>query len=216
MIQLQLHDISLLSILLPGGMVFLSWKKHLTPLRIISVFILFTLVLEFVAKYYHWQGKNNLFLFHLFTTGETIFLFLYFRATYEKIQVKRILETVLLLFLALSVWNIVNREPLNVYPSTQRYTECILMMVLSIYFFVELFQKSQVTNLIHYPHYWLVSGFLLYFAGTFFLNIVGEIAITTDKLGFSAYDIHSVLNIFLNVIYTTVLWMSKRASISGR
>lgn len=214
--MIELDKISLYSILLPSGMVFLTWNKLPVSFKIISVFILFTMILEFIAKYYHWQGKNNLFLFHLFTSGETIFLFFYFRSLFEKNLIKRILEVVLLLFMIFTVWNIFEREPLDVFPSTQRYTECILMMLLSICFFVVLFQKSQVTNLVHYPHYWLVSGFLLYFAGTFFLNIVGEIAIKTDKLGFSAYDIHSVLNIFLNVIYTTVLWMSKRASISER
>lgn len=214
--MIELDKISLYSILLPSGMVFL-FKKYLDkPLGIISIFILFTMVLEIVNYALFLNGINNLSLFHLFTLVEYAFIILYFIILLERKTDKWLLGISLFLFIVFSILNIVKYEPLNTYPSNQRVAECILIMLLCMYFFWNLFRKSQITNLIHYPHYWLVSGFLLYFAGTFFLNIVGKIAITTDKLGFYAYDIHSVLNIFLNVIYTTVLWMSKRASISER
>lgn len=214
--MIKLIDISLFSILLPSGMVFFTWKHLSRSLRIIAIFILFTLLLETASKYHHIEGKNNMYLFHLFTSTEMIFLTFYFRSLFQGNLVKRMLEVLLIGFLAFSVWNVYNNEPLHVFPSRQRYTECILIILVSMYFFIQLFQRSQVTNLTTYPHYWLVSGFLLYFAGTFFLNIVGDIAINTNKLGFFAYDIHSVLNIFLNITYTLALWLNRRTSTSGQ
>jgi hypothetical protein len=174
------------------------------------------LVLETVNSILFLNGINNLALFHLFTLIECIFIIFYFGTLLERKTDKWLLSITLFLFIVFSIWNVLKQESLDTYPSNQRVAECILIMLLCMYFFWDLFRKSQIPDLISYPHYWLVSGFLLYFAGTFFLNIVGKIAITTDKLGFYAYNIHSILNIFLNVIYTTVLWMSKRASISER
>lgn len=209
-----LAAISLYSILLPSGMVFLRWFRLPLSLRIVSVFILLKLVLESVSYGFFLMGKNNMMLFHAFTFIEHIFLILYFRSLFDKPVVRRILELIMVLFLVFSALNLLFWTPLDNPPSMQRSFECIIGMLLCIYFFVDLFLKSHVTDLAKYPHYWMVSGFLLYFAGTFFLNIVGDIAIATNELSFDAYDINSVLNTFLNIIFTIVLWMGSRESTS--
>lgn len=213
---MPLADISLYSILLPSGMVFLRWIYLPLSLRFLGVFVLAAAILEFIADYYDNQGINNYFTLHIYTIIEHIFLMLYFRSLYEQKIVKRVLMVLMTLFISFCIANIFLWEPLDVLPYRPRLAECIIGMLLALYFFVDLFYKSHVTNLARYAHYWLVSGLLLYFAGTFFLNIVGQIAITSNKLGYDAYDIHSILNIFLNIIYTIVLWMGSRVSTSER
>jgi hypothetical protein len=214
--MIQLADISLYSILLPSGMVFLRWFYLPLSLRFLGGFILVAAVLEFVAAYYEHLGINNYFTLHIYTVAEHIFLVFYFRSLYEQKIVKRVLLALMVLFISFCVVNVFVWEPLDVLPYRPRLAECLIGMLLALYFFVDLFYKSQVTNLARYAHYWLASALLLYFAGTFFLNIVGQIAITSDKLGYDAYDIHSVLNIFLNIIFTIVLWMGSRALTSER
>ena len=155
-----------------------------------------------------------MFLYHIFTFCESILLILYFRTFFQQRWVRNILLLLLTLFSIFVLLNIKFWEPLTHYPSIPRMIECILMMVFSIIFFMNLFQQSIVTNLIEYPHFWLASGLLLYFAGTFFMNLVGQMVLDRKKLGFDVYDIHSVLNIFLNIIYTIALWMGSRRLIS--
>jgi hypothetical protein len=220
--MISLTDISLYSILLPSGMVFFSWKIKDTPLTIISVLILFTLLIEVFSEFYISDlyqpnhRKNNMFLYHIFTFCEGILLTLYFRTFFQQKWIRNMLVLLLTLFSLLVLLNIKLWEPLDHYPSIPRMVECILMMILSIIFFMNVFQQSTVTNLIEYPHFWLVSGLLLYFAGTFFMNLVGQIVLDRKKLGFDVYDIHSFLNIFLNIIYTIALWMSSRRLISAQ
>ncbi len=218
--MITLADISLYSILLPSGMVFFSWKRSDTATTIIRILILFTLVLDLFSEYYISElyisktQKNNMFLFHIFTLCEGILLTLYFRSFFHLKWVRNIFNILLISFPILVFINLKFWEPLDHYPSIPRMIECILMMVLSIIFFMNVFQQSTITNLIEYPHFWLASGLLLYFAGTFFMNLVGQIVLNTKKLGFDVYDIHSFLNIFLNIIYTIALWMSSKRLIS--
>jgi hypothetical protein len=207
----ELADISLFSILLPSGMVLFRWPRLPLSLKFIGIFILIKLILEFTAEFYLRQDTNNMFILHIYTFVEHIFLILYFRSLYEQKIVKHVLTGLMVAFLSFSVINVLKWEPLDTLPSTQRSIECIIGMLLGLYFFIDLFQKSNVTNLARYPHYWLVSGFLLYFAGTFFLNIVGDVAITTNQLSYDAYDIHAVVNTILNIIFTIVLWMGNKA-----
>jgi hypothetical protein len=49
-----------------------------------------------------------------------------------------------------------------------------------------------------------------------FQNILTDTYQTTELIQFNIYDIHSYLNIFLNIIYTIVLWMANRELISER
>lgn len=218
--MISLTDISLYSILLPSGMVFFRWKINDIPVRIIRALILFTLFIEvfsecYISDLYQTNNlKNNMFLYHIFTFCEGILLTLYFRTFFQQKWIRNMLLIILTLFSILVLLNIWLWEPLDDYPSIPRMVECILMMVLSIIFFMNVFQQSTVTNLIEYPHFWLVSGLLLYFAGTFFMNLVGQTVLDKKKLGFDVYDIHSFLNIFLNIIYTIVLWMSSKRLIS--
>ena len=209
--------ISLFTILLPCGMVFFRWKldKSTIPIRVL---VLITLILDSIIYYYFvtGQNKNNMFLFHAFTFFEMILLFLYFRTFFQQIWAKNALIVLLILFALIAIINPLYWESLDEFPSITRTIECILIMILSILFFLNLFQQSNITNLLQYSHFWLVSGLLLFFAATFFMNIVGSLVINQNNLGFNVYDIHSFLNIFLNIIYTIALWMSSRRLISAQ
>lgn len=217
-----LFSISTYSILLPSGMVFLGLRKSDPSINLIRILVLTTLILDsinvyYVSDYCVVQGlKNNMFLFHIFTFLEAILLILYFREFFQQTWIRKVLLTLSGAFSFLVFLNVILWESLDQYPSITRSLECILIMILSIIFFVYLFQKSEVLNLIMYPHFWLVSGLLLFFAGTFFMNIVGSLVINQNELDFNVYHIHSFLNIFLNIIYTIALWMSSRRLISAQ
>ncbi len=220
--MISLADISTYSILLPSGMVFWGLRKFDQSIDLIRILVLSTLILDSINVYYVSDycivdgQKNNMFLFHIFTFFEAILLILYFRNFFHLNWIRKILLALSGAFSALVFLNIFLWESLDQYPSITRSLECILIIILSIIFFVYLFQKSLVTNLILYPHFWLVSGLLLFFAGTFFMNIVGSLVINQNDLSFNVYHIHSILNIFLNIIYTIALWMSSRRLISAQ
>lgn len=155
-----------------------------------------------------------MFVLHIFTFCEGILLILYFRSFFNKEWVKKSFIALFVGFAGIAISDIIFWESLDEFPAITRTIECVIIMILSILFFINLFQQSSVSNLIQYNHFWLASGLLLFFAGTFFMNIVGSLVIHKNNLGFNIYDIHSFLNIFLNIIYTIALWMSSRRLIS--
>ena len=214
-----LHFISTLSILLPGGMVFLRIKHLDRQLVLIKALVLVALLCELITYGYificDWIGvidsaKNNMFVFHFFILCETTILIFYFRSFLRNLMQRRIYVLLAILFLLFHITDLITWETLKDFPSIPSTIECILLILLSIVFFIRLFHESEIINLIKYPHFWMVSGLLLFFAGTFFMNIVGDLAIKENNLGFDIYAIHSYLNIFLNIIYTITLWLGSR------
>jgi hypothetical protein len=198
-------------------MVFFSWRRLSLELKVICIFIIFSILLEAVTTYLRLNLLNNLPYFHIFTWVENILLSSYFYMIYQKKIARMTVVSVALLFILFWLVGAISYpESLYMMPRDSRMTECVIMMIFCIYFYFELFLDSRMVNLTRYPHYWLVSGFLLYFAGTFFLNLVGDMAIDMAQLGFYGYDIHSILNIFLNLIFTLTLWIGRKASISAQ
>jgi hypothetical protein len=219
--MISLADISTYSILLPSGMVFIPNRNHDKSIYLIKILIIVNLVLNlfneyYISNYYKSADKNNMFLFHFFTLCEGVLLLLYFRSFYFEKMIRFVFFTLLIAFSSLVFINLFFFEPIREYPSITRSIECTLIMILCLSFFVRLFKQSDISNLLQYSHYWMVSGFILYFAGTFFMNIVGQLVLQKNNLGFNVYDIHSILNIFLNIIYTIALWMSSRRLISAQ
>lgn len=208
--------ISIFSILLPSGMVFFSLRRLTIPFYFVVALVLFTLVMEGTGYLLWAKGINNMPLFHLFTFLESICIGLYYFYIYRQRPIRWFFLAMLIAFLLFSAVNLLFWEKLTHYNSIQRSVECIWTIFLFFAFYIELFTTLSVTNLSRYSHYWMTSGFLLYFAGTLFLSIVGDTYVQTDLIRFNVFNIHSILNIFLNIIYTIVLWMGSRELISER
>lgn len=183
-----------------------------------------TFLLEFISyayleKWFHNipdEKMNNRFMLHLNTFFETVLLILYFRTFFKKPSIRWFYVGLVVSFVLFHILDLLFIESYLDFPTVPRTTECALIMLLILTFFVNLFYESSVLNLIGFPHFWMVSGFLLFFAGTFFMNIVGNLSTEEERVGFYIYDIHSYLNIFLNIIYTITLWLGSRRLVLAR
>jgi len=213
---IALNQISAYSILLPGGMVFFLWRALAPSYRALSTLVLFTLLMETIGKVTYELDINNMLLFRLYTYFEAVLLIFYYRRVFTTRELKLFCSIMLIAFLLFSVGNLFpwNWERFARHNSIQRGVECIWAIILCVVFYINLFNQSTVTNLTTYPHFWMTSGFLLYFAGTMFQSILMDTYQTTELIQFDISDIHACLNIFLNIIYTIVLWMASRESIS--
>jgi len=206
------------SILLPGGMVFLFRKRLSLPLRIISALVIFTMLMEILGFSLYKAKMNNMVFFRAYTYVEATFLFFYYRSIITTPRLKAFHLFIFIAFLLFSFANLFpwDWENFAHHNSIQRGAECIWAIVLLITFYINIFNTSTDIDLLRYPHFWMTSGFLLYFAGTMFQSILMDTYQTTELIQFDISDIHSYLNIFLNIIYTIALWMGSRALTSVR
>lgn len=214
----NLANISLYSILLPSGMVLFTFKikQFDRQIFIVRFLVLFALSLNVFNVCYlsipeeMLENKNNMFLFHIYTLIEGIVLIVYYMLFFLSRRMKILIQLLLVSFVVVCILDIMFFESIKTYPSIPRTVECIFITILSISFFINLFHKSEIIELAKYPHFWMVSGYLLFFAGTFFMNIVGKLVNQVDAVGYNLYDIYSYLNIFLNIIYAITLWLGSR------
>lgn len=120
----------------------------------------------------------------------------------RKLIVVAIVGYTLFSFVHMAVVGIAN------YNSIQIAVDTIIILVFSLYFFFEIFQYEQIDDLSSYAPFWIVSVFMLYYGGTFFLNLIfGEVVngnITKD------IDLlNLILLILTNIVLTLCLWMGR-------
>ena len=201
---------SLLPLLL--GIVF--FKQISSTLRQLSVLFFCTVVLEILAVWFikNTTDENNLFLFHLHTLIETSILVLVYVKIFNTSFKKNLAKTLYILFLIFSILSIIYWEPLDVFPSYQRYTEGIIIILFCLLYFNQIFQELTIQRLERFAYFWLNSALLIYFSGTLFLFISYETIRTNTTENVQYYIIvHSSLNILLNLAYSATIWFGRKS-----
>lgn len=198
--------ISAMSIIAPlfVGVVFI--RTLLISCRLLFLLIITVAIIELLAIILAKYGINNLFLFHLYSFIEFGVISMIYYQLIRNTQQRKFILYFLVVFQGFSLLNLLFFEKITGFNSFQRNIEAIILM---FYFFFYLFEISKLKHeySLRNPFFILTFGFIIYFVGTLSLFVyANQIIQGTDN---SYWLIHSVLNIFLNGIYTIALWKGR-------
>lgn len=206
---MNLDLVSAYSTLLPLIIGVLSFRRLSIGLKWLGVLILLLGIFEAGAFFLSSNGQNNLFLFHGYTFVEFTFLTVVFRSVFEAKWLKHLLDVVLILFWCFSLVNLFAWESLTEFNSNQRYVQGVITIVFCLLYMWQLMKQATVVHIERDAYFWLASGCLIYFAGTMILFLVFN-HVAKESLSFY-WNLHSFLNIFLNVCYAITLWLGRRS-----
>ena len=197
------------SLILPFLASIITYNKTDKTLKKLSVFIFVFVPIEVYAFYLNFSGQYNMHMFHLFTWMEGIFYALIF---YDILKggKKKVVPYLFSLFVVLSTVSAILWEPFNNYTfnSIQRTIGGIITLLYVLGYFAQIFSEAKVQKIETDTYFPLCAGLLLYTAGTLFLFILAGQFLTEEN--FVYYDLHSVLNVLLNIGITITLWMGTR------
>lgn len=113
-------------------------------------------------------------------------------------------------YLIFSLVNISLWESLSEFNANQRYVGGIAIIGMSLLYFNKIFVDATIQRIEKEHYFWFSSILLIYTAGTLFLFILGkEVHTEANRI---YWDLHSVLNVILNIGFTLTLWMGTRTS----
>ena len=206
-----LHIVSSISILLPIFISIIRFRFLDNVLRTLSYLLFLSLLFEIIIEFTVRRNINNLPFLHLFTIVEFSFLGLIFYKVFTHPLFKKAIIVTIIAFAAFAVINALFIQTLYEFNTIARAVESFLLILLALLFFYKIFRESVVVHLGRYPMFWISSGILVYFSGSFFLFIFSNYILEQpgDML-YSYWGIHSVLNIFLNLFFAMGLWYSSQ------
>ena len=161
-------------------------------LKLFSCYLLLDCIIETVTNYNAFYHRNTVLLSSLSYMLSFCFYIYVLRSVIRRPKVKKILLYCLIAFPLIFIVNIFLVQKYVVFQSLNYCFDCLVIVAVCIYFFLELFQSRNYVNLVREPAFWICSGLLFFCTCSFpvyglvnFINIdFGVIRLMLYVLGF--------------------------------
>lgn len=149
--------------------------------------------------------------FRVYGLLEFACLYYYFRNTvrgYKKFFYLLALIYLVAFLYFLVVWNSIGHLKADSYLIS---IEVVFVFSVAIFWFKQLFREGVVISLFELSDFYFVSGLILYFSGTYILDLLGDYLLHNARSEFLAYwNLMIVFNIVLRVMLLVGLWKKSK------
>tara|TARA_R110002073_G_scaffold83123_1_gene198257 strand:- start:55 stop:684 length:630 start_codon:yes stop_codon:yes gene_type:complete len=191
-IQETIIDIGYILLALNTILFLRNYRLKLTPLKIFTLYLIGSLVIQLYSSYLSDHKINNLFLSHYFFIGKFILLGLFFRQILKKIILKKIISGVIIIVLVtLCVYYIVDPTSYNKFNIFEIVATTIPLIIFCFLFFIQKIEGSESRFI------FIVSGMFLYFLCSLLLFTAGNIKGSTKML---IWNTNAVLYILYQIL----------------
>lgn len=204
--------ISSLIILLPVISAIINQDKLSYPLKIIKIYCVGTLIFEILCWsiiLLPFSNHQNHWTINVFNIFEIFILGYYFFVLIVNKRLKAVVKYLTLIsMLIISLLTMLNLDDFNKYDTITHSVTYLALMLFVLIHFYEILYFNDSLNLGRYPYFWIASGVLIYFAGSFFVNLFGSIILFNTS--FKGYLlIYYILLIIFRIFLAIGLWLSK-------
>ncbi|MDX1906110.1 MAG: hypothetical protein SF053_03690 [Bacteroidia bacterium] len=197
---------------IPLAIALLNHRRLDQVQRLTLMLVVLGIATEVAAYVVGTLRQNNLFLLHLFTVAEFILLATIYHKGYQHLISVRWYWVLIIVFVGLSLLNLLYWQGPNAYNSNGRALESILVTGLVILFFMQVLHRLDIANLSEYPLFWLSCGLLIFFPSNLLLFIFSDYIIERGQGSsqgslqfFEIWAIHGIFNMLLYLFYARAL-----------
>lgn len=168
-------------------------------LRVIFFLLTFGFLFDLYGWYCFITGEANFFFYNLFILVQTLFLYSFFYLIFQSKFFKVLLIIASACFLIMWIIFFLRIRSTG-YFTVLESVQNISILILSIYFFYEQIFKNSFYFIFSKPHFWIVTAYFIYIAGTFFL-----ILFLTSMNNSEQQEYYSIINYTFTIIRTILL-----------
>jgi len=166
-------------------------------------FLILSFLVEIIGEVRNNKGLNDLMMYNVFNVLEFTFYIWIIREIVQNKESKKVIFYVLLLYPIIDLVNIFFIQGTTHFHTITYALGCLLIVILCIYYFFELFQSPSSVNLLRQPAFWICSGLLFFYCCSFpifgfsnFLTLLPKVFIRNIR------TIIILLNVFLYSMFT--------------
>jgi hypothetical protein len=182
------------ALLLAGLLILLiRWKKIDRRLYIFLPLYLFTIATEIFS-----DARQVYFLYHINQSVGCLLFCIYYASLFSRPFVKRLVAICFLIYLGYFIYYF-TRYPDNffAFDPIDFVIEGVFITAFSLYYLVDLYRNSSGIAISQHPHFWIVTGNLLFYSGSaFFMGFAFYLARNNRVL----YTQMSYIVYFLNLM----------------
>ncbi len=214
-VRKALFDIAPFFVWLPLFVALFSIKKWNTYLRLLVFHLLFAAIIQAIAYYLWKNGKNNMFLLHIYTAEElTLITLMYMQLLKGKIS-RNIFLAIIAIFIICAVLNTLYLQPITGHNTYVRSLESLIIIIWAIAYFYSNLANEESTHVKQENGILVInSAFLLYFSASLLLFTLSNfISVTSSKnLRINLWAIHALVSIIMYLLIAIGLWKHRKTA----
>lgn len=179
--------------------------------RLITWLLVIGLFNEVLMMAVAFMKMSNLFTMHFYALVEIVFLSLYFHSLAKTDSIKK---SILIVMAGLCVFSVVYSlfgNNILEFNSLPRAAECIYFSLLCIWMF---FEMAVDEDPIDGSHYFITGAIMFYFSACFLVFTFSKYFIQDIDVLRLMFTMHSLVNVFCNLIYAVGLWIASKRYLS--
>lgn len=143
-------------------------KKKDKSLRVIFLLLIANFITDIYSLYQLFRLDTNFVAFNIYLLFETLCLFIFFRNIIKEKKVKKALSFIISVFVVFWIYDFAKFGRKEFLYNSVTF-ENIFILVFAIYYYYEQIIKSNSALIYTQTRFWVVSAYLVYISGTFFL-----------------------------------------------
>jgi len=173
-----------------------SFLKYFPP------FLMTTLLVEVLGAWLNRTGRDNLLLYNFFTSFEfSLYLWIISLIIINR-TAKKVMRIAMVVYFLIAIINILFLQK-KVFHTVTYAFGCLVIAVVCIYYFLELFRLPRSVRLSSSPAFWICSGLLFFYICGFPLFGLFNYWSGISKLVVKNFgEILTILNVFLYSLFT--------------
>ena len=205
-----IQNIASFSSLLPLIFFFLFQRNNKSKeLRVISFYLIYCAANDLISFYlFQIAHLRPFFLYDIFTVVEYCLFSWYFYQIIINKRLKKIIPFSIALFIIFSISFYLLLPKSTSFSSPTAGTESVLIIAMCMYYFFDQLKQPNTLMIYSSINFWIIISFLIYLAGTFFLNIYADSMITYKAFINQYILINSSFNILKNLLLCVAMMMN--------
>lgn len=165
-------------------------------------FLAFIVIVELTARYFTYELRQpNAWLFSLSVPSEYIFYSLIFSINYRSTAFRKITSGFIICLVLYSIYSAIFITGLKFFDMNVLVIGSLAMIVLCIFYFIELYNQNDSSSIFINSRFWIVTGILLFNAGEFSYNLLSMLVID-EGFDRTLHIFRSINNTLILVLYS--------------
>ncbi|MBV9988089.1 MAG: hypothetical protein JO301_10440 [Chitinophagaceae bacterium] len=170
-------------------------------LRYFPVYLALTSIVEIIGATSRRTHVNNALMYNLSSTARICF-FIFVAAELLRGKPAKLAGTFLRVFPVLALLNICFVQGPHHFHTYSYMLGCVLIDILGILYFVQLFNQPEPVELAKLPAFWIMIGFIFYFTCSMsFLGLANYISSLPRTIRFQLVNLLSFINTLLYILF---------------
>lgn len=201
---------------IPAVFALLYWKKIAVEVKWFAVMLWFIALNGALGLLGEYLFETNMPFFHAYILVEGMILIKVFSFILPPFLKKGWHSLFIGSFTLAWLYNVVWGDGILGYPTTILGVKGIILILLSITWFIKVQKEKKVQHPVRLFSFWLSTGVLIFFSGNMLLFIFSNYVYQQDQHVFvPIWGVHAILTILLNITYTmAIIWAHKNPTSS--